>query len=44
VFLEPVAVGDSLPEKPLFLTPELYGLLPLEGVIPKRGDPKRSAG
>ena len=30
VFLEPVAVGDSLPEMPLFLTPELYILLPLD--------------
>jgi hypothetical protein len=29
VFLEPVAVGDSLPEMPLFLTPELYVSLPL---------------
>ena len=30
VFLEPVAVGDSLPEMPLFLTPELYVPLPLD--------------
>jgi hypothetical protein len=30
VFLEPVAVGDSLPEMPLFLTPESYVLLPLD--------------
>ena len=30
VFLEPVAVGDPLPEMPLFLTPELYVPLPLD--------------
>src|SRR5271163_3297823 len=30
VFLEPVAVGDSLPEMPLFLTPEIYVPLPLD--------------
>jgi len=30
VFLEPVAVGDALPEMPLFLTPEVYVPLPLE--------------
>jgi hypothetical protein len=30
VFLEPVAVGDPLPEMPLFLTPEVYVPLPLD--------------
>jgi hypothetical protein len=30
VFLEPVAVGDPLPDMPLFLTSEVYVLLPLE--------------
>ena len=30
VFLEPVAVGDALPDMPLFLTPETYVPLPLE--------------
>jgi hypothetical protein len=30
-FIEPVAVGDALPEMPLFLTPELYVSVPLEG-------------
>jgi hypothetical protein len=30
VFLEPVAVGDPLPDMPLFLTPEVYVSLPLE--------------
>jgi Protein of unknown function (DUF4058) len=30
VFLEPVAVGDPLPEMPLFLTPEIYILLPVD--------------
>jgi hypothetical protein len=30
VFLEPVAVGDLLPEMPLFLTPESYVPVPLE--------------
>src|SRR5262249_51880655 len=30
VFLEPVAVGDALPDMPLFLTPEVYVPLPLE--------------
>ncbi|MBY0521756.1 MAG: DUF4058 family protein [Gemmataceae bacterium] len=29
-FIEPVAVGDALPEMPLFLTPDLYVLVPLE--------------
>jgi hypothetical protein len=29
-FVEPVAVGDSLPEMPLFLTPEVYVPVPLE--------------
>jgi hypothetical protein len=29
-FLEPVAVGDALPDMPLFLTPELYVAVPLE--------------
>lgn len=29
-FVEPVAVGDSLPSLPLFLTPETYILLPLD--------------
>lgn len=29
-FVEPVAVGDALPEMPLFLTPEVYVPLPLE--------------
>jgi hypothetical protein len=28
--LEPVAVGDTLPEMPLFLTPEMYIPVPLE--------------
>lgn len=28
-FLEPFAVGDSLPDMPLFLTPEVYVLVPL---------------
>ena len=30
VFLDPVAVGDSLPEMPLFLTPAVYVPVPLE--------------
>ncbi len=30
VFLEPVAVGDNLPDMPLFLTPEVYVPVPLE--------------
>jgi Protein of unknown function (DUF4058) len=30
VFLEPVAVGDSLPDMPLFLTREIYVPVPLE--------------
>src|SRR5262249_11343288 len=30
VFLEPVAVGDTLPDMPLFLTPETYVLVPLD--------------
>lgn len=29
-FVEPVAVGDSLPDMPLFLTPEIYVPCPLE--------------
>jgi hypothetical protein len=29
-FLEPVAVGDALPEMPLVLTPEVYAAVPLE--------------
>ncbi len=29
-YIEPVAVGDSLPETPLFLTPEVYVSVPLE--------------
>jgi len=29
-FIEPVAVGDALPDMPLFLTPEVYVLVPLE--------------
>ena len=29
-FIEPVAVGDALPEMPLFLTPEVYISVPLE--------------
>jgi hypothetical protein len=29
-FVEPVAVGDALPEMPLFLTPEVYVSVPLE--------------
>jgi hypothetical protein len=30
VYLDPVAVGDPLPDMPLFLTPEVYVPLPLE--------------
>jgi Protein of unknown function (DUF4058) len=30
VYLDPVAVGDALPDMPLFLTPEAYVPLPLE--------------
>jgi hypothetical protein len=30
VFLDPVAVGDALPDMPLFLTPEVYVLVPLD--------------
>lgn len=30
VYLEPVAVGDPLPDMPLFLTPEVYVAVPLE--------------
>jgi hypothetical protein len=30
VYLDPVAVGDRLPDMPLFLTPEFYVPLPLE--------------
>ena len=30
VFLEPVAVGDGLPDMPLFLSPEIYVPVPLE--------------
>jgi len=29
-FVEPVAVGDTLPDMPLFLTPETYVPIPLE--------------
>ncbi len=29
-FIEPVAVGDSLPDMPLFLTPDVYVPVPLE--------------
>jgi hypothetical protein len=29
-FIEPAAVGESLPEMPLFLTAEVYVPLPLE--------------
>jgi hypothetical protein len=29
-YLEPLAVGDRLPEMPLFLTPEEYVPVPLE--------------
>jgi hypothetical protein len=29
-FIEPVAVGDALPEMPLFLTPQTYVPVPLE--------------
>ncbi len=29
-FIEPVAVGDALPDMPLFLTPDVYVPLPLE--------------
>jgi hypothetical protein len=29
-FIEPVAVGQTVPEMPLFLTPEVYVLVPLE--------------
>jgi Protein of unknown function (DUF4058) len=29
-FIELVAIGDSLPDMPLFLTPEIYVLVPLE--------------
>jgi Protein of unknown function (DUF4058) len=29
-FVEPISVGDSLPDLPLFLSPEFYVLLPLE--------------
>lgn len=29
-FIEPVAVGDALPEMPLFLTPDVYVPVPLE--------------
>ncbi len=29
-YLNPVAVGDLLPDMPLFLTPQLYVLVPLE--------------
>jgi hypothetical protein len=29
-FIEPVGVGDDLPEMPLFLTPEVYVSVPLE--------------
>ncbi len=30
VYLNPVAIGDALPDAPLFLTPEVYFPLPLE--------------
>jgi hypothetical protein len=29
-FIEPVVVGDALPDMPLFLTPDVYVLVPLE--------------
>ena len=29
-FIDPVAVGDALPDMPLFLTPEVYVSVPLE--------------
>ncbi len=29
-FVEPVAVGDALPDMPLFLTPDVYVSVPLE--------------
>lgn len=42
-FIEPVAVGDRLPDMPLFLDPEHYVLAPLEATYQAayRGVPKR---
>jgi hypothetical protein len=37
-FIEPVAVGDSLPEMPLFLTPDVYVLVPLEATYQRAWD------
>ena len=31
-FIEPVGVGDALPDMPLFLTPEVYVSVPLEAM------------
>jgi hypothetical protein len=42
-FVQPVAVGDALPDMPLFLNPSLYVLTPLEATYQAawRGVPKR---
>ncbi|NUQ64512.1 MAG: DUF4058 family protein [Pirellulales bacterium] len=37
-FLEPVAVGDALPDMPLFLTPEVYVPVPLEATYQSAWD------
>jgi hypothetical protein len=29
-YIEPIAVGDPLPDMPIFLTPDIYVLVPLE--------------
>jgi hypothetical protein len=42
-YVEPVAVGDVLPDMPLFLDPESYVSLPLEATYQAawRGVPRR---
>jgi hypothetical protein len=37
-FIEPVAVGDPLPEMPLFLTPDVYVPVPLEATYQSSWD------
>lgn len=42
-YFEPIAVGDALPEMPIFLTPDLYVNVPLEATYMEswRGVPQR---
>ena len=38
-FIEPTKVGESLPEMPIFLTPEMYVTLPLEATYQSAWEP-----